>query len=67
MSGENDLTADAEASIPIIIEEYKRILKADNISDTAEKIRLDTSANIRKHEKDLKPVSYTHLTLPTKA
>ena len=54
LSGENDLTADAEASIPIIIEEYKRILKADNISDTAEKIRLDTSANIRKHEKDLK-------------
>ena len=54
LSGENDLTADAEASIPIIIEEYKRILKADNISDTAEKIRLDTSANIKKHEKDLK-------------
>ena len=54
LSGENDLTADAEASIPIIIEEYKRILKADDISDTAEKIRLDTSANIRKHEKDLK-------------
>ena len=54
LSGENDLTADAEASIPIIIEEYKRILKADNISDTAEKIRLDTSANIRKHKKDLK-------------
>ena len=54
LSGENDLTADAEASIPIIIEEYKRILKADNISDTAEKIRLHTSANIRKHEKDLK-------------
>ena len=54
LSGENDLTADAEASIPIIIEEYKRILKADNISDTAEKIRLDTSANVRKHEKDLK-------------
>tara|TARA_B100001769_G_scaffold94722_1_gene72978 strand:+ start:5946 stop:7619 length:1674 start_codon:yes stop_codon:yes gene_type:complete len=54
LSGENDLTADAEASIPIIIEEYKRILKADKISDTAEKIRLDTSANIRKHEKDLK-------------
>ena len=54
LSGENDLTADAEASIPIIIEEYKRILKADNISDRAEKIRLDTSANIRKHEKDLK-------------
>ena len=54
LSGENDLTADAEASIPIIIEEYKRILKADNTSDTAEKIRLDTSANIRKHEKDLK-------------
>ena len=54
LSGENDLTADAEASIPIIIKEYKRILKADNISDTAEKIRLDTSANIRKHEKDLK-------------
>ena len=54
LSGENDLTADAEASIPIIIEEYKRILKADNISDTAEKIRLDTSANIRKYEKDLK-------------
>ena len=54
LSGENDLTADAEASIPIIIEEYKRILKAENISDTAEKIKLDTSANIRKHEKDLK-------------
>jgi len=54
LSGENDLTADAEASIPIIIEEYKRIQKADNISDTEEKIRLDTSANIRKHEKDLK-------------
>ena len=54
LSGENDLTADAEASIPIIIEEYKRILKAGNISDTAEKIRLDTSANIKKHEKDLK-------------
>ena len=54
LSGENDLTADAEASIPIIIEEYKRILKVENISDTAEKIRLDTSANIRKHEKDLK-------------
>ena len=54
LSGENDLTADAEASIPIIIEEYKRILKADNISDIEEKIRLDTSANIRKHEKDLK-------------
>ena len=54
LSGENDLTADAEASIPIIIEEYKRIQKADNISDIEEKIRLDTSANIRKHEKDLK-------------
>ena len=54
LSGENDLTADAEASIPIIIEEYKRIQKADNISDIEEKIRLDTSANIRKHEQDLK-------------
>ena len=54
LSGENDLTADAEASIPIIIEEYKRIQKADNISDIEEKIRLDTSANIRKHEKDRK-------------
>ena len=54
LSGENDLTADAEASIPSIIEEYKRIQKVDNISNTEEKIRLDTSANIRKHEKALK-------------
>ena len=54
LTGKNDITADAEASIPIIIEQFKRLQTQEALDNISARILRHESANSENYEKELK-------------
>ena len=54
LSGKNDMTADAEASLPIIIEQFKRLQTQEALDKISVRILRHETANIESYETELK-------------
>ncbi|MDA9109116.1 thiamine pyrophosphate-binding protein [Woeseiaceae bacterium] len=54
LTGKNDITADAEASIPIIIEQFKRLQTQEALDNISVRVSRHESANSENYEKELK-------------